>query len=627
FVFDLLAKGDVSGLRIDHVDGLWEPREYLQRLQERYSQLHRLPSGAPGLYLVVEKILDLGHEALPDDWPVHGTTGYDFVNQAVQLFVDSAAEKRMTKTFERFTGLRESFADLCYEKKMLTMQISLSSEIAALGNAFVELSEMHRNYRDFSTNMLVAAVGEVMASFPVYRTYLAEDAALSSADERVILRAILAARRRNTSIEKSVLDFLRGVLLLRLPENSGPEQRDAYVRFVMKFQQSSGPIMAKGVEDTAFYIYNRLVALNEVGGKPEQFGMSLPEFHRLNSSRAERWPHSMLGTSTHDTKRSEDVRLRIASLSEIPEMWDKAVRRWSKWNAKYRTKVDDESSPSRNEEYLLYQTLVGSWPLEPLRGDERAVYVQRIQAYMIKALKEAKINSSWIEPNEEWEKATINFVGRILDEKAGVKFCADLSEIANLVAQLGALNSLVQTVLKCTVPGVPDFYQGTEIWDFSLVDPDNRRPVDYSKRTHLLDSLSEAQPNQLMMEWRSGRVKLFVTQRLLRFRAENPSLFQEGGYHEVPVVGKRADHIVAFERKRDTQRLLVVVPRLSYTVGLWPIGGAWEGTFLLADAEEGRKWHDVFTQKTVALTGNQHDLPAILSDLPFAVLYQGERSC
>jgi len=625
-VFELLARGDVSGLRIDHVDGLWDPKRYLQRLQERYSQLRTLPAGEQGLYLVVEKILDLARESLPADWPVHGTTGYDFANQIVQALTDSAAEKRITKIFERFTGVRESFSDLAYEKKMVTMQISLSSEISALGKALDELSEMYRIYRDFTRNMLVSAVREVMACFPVYRTYTTGDGALSPDDERVILRAILAARRRNPSIENPVLDFLRDILLLRLPENITSEQREAHVRFVMKFQQCSGPVMAKGVEDTTFYIYNRLVALNEVGGNPDHFGMDVSEFHRLNTRRADRWPHAMLGTSTHDTKRNEDVRLRIAALSEVPDLWDKAIRRWSKLNKKYRAKFDDEFSPSRNEEYLLYQTLLGTWPLDPPNRQDHIAYIERIQKYMTKALKEAKINSSWIEPNEEWEKATVDFVSSILDDKANGKFCSDLSETAEVVARLGAMNSLTQTVLKCTAPGVPDFYQGTEIWDFSLVDPDNRRPVDYTARRRLLASLADANPRELLEEWKTGRIKLFLIQRLLRFRAENQSLFRDGSYLDAVAVGGWANHVIAFERRWEAQRLLVVVPRLTYALGAWPIGDAWDENFLTIEEKETGEWHDILSRRTISFPRDRLPLPMILSDLPFAILHQPGKS-
>ena len=621
-VFELLASGDVSGLRIDHVDGLWDPKHYLQRLQERYAQLRALPAGEHALYLVVEKILDLTRESLPTDWPVHGTTGYDFANQIVQVLTDPAAEKRMTKVFERFIGVRKSFNDLVYEKKMLTMEISLSSEISSLGKALDELSEMYRMYRDFTRNMLVIAVREVIACFPVYRTYATGEGTLSEDDERAVLRAISAARRRNPSIEKPVLDFLRGILLLRLPESITPEQRAAHVRFVMKFQQCSGPVMAKGVEDTTFYIYNRLVALNEVGGNPELFGMDVTEFHRLSMRRAERWPHAMLATSTHDTKRSEDARVRIAALSEISELWDKAIRRWTKLNKKYRVKIDDEFSPSRNEEFLLYQILLGTWPLEPLNGQDRIVYIERIQQYMTKALKEAKVNSSWIEPNEEWEKATIAFVGSILDDRKNGRFCSDLSEVAEVIARLGAMNSLAQTILKCTVPGVPDFYQGTEIWDFSLVDPDNRRPVDYTARRRLFDSLDEANPIDLLGEWKTGRIKLFLIRRLLGFRAENPELFRDGGYLEVAVAGGHAKHVIAFERRWQAQRLLVVVPRLTYALGFFPVGEIWNENFLDFKESEPTSWRDVLMGKTVSATRNGLPLSAVFSEFPFAILHR-----
>ena len=567
-VFKLLASGAVTGLRIDHVDGLWNPRGYLDRLQERYRQLRALPENGKGLFLVVEKILDLTRESLPLNWPVHGTTGYEFANQMVQIFTDPSAEKRMTKIFESFTGLHENFVALAYEKKLFTMQFSLSSEIAALGKLLDELSEMYRLYRDFTTNMLTSAVREVLACFPVYRTYTTEEGLVSDEDERVILRAILAARRRNPSIEKPVLDFLRGILLLRLPEHLTPQQRAAHVRFVMKFQQCSGPIMAKGVEDTAFYAYNRLVALNEVGGKPEQFGIDLAEFHSLNQTRTDHWPHTQLATSTHDTKRSEDVRLRIVALSEIPQLWSKAILRWSKLNKKHRVDIDDHRAPSANEEYLIYQTLLGTWPLSDFRDTERREYVDRIQQYMVKAVKEAKVNSSWIEPNEAWEEATTSFVEKILDEETNGKFCRDLAELAQLVARLGAINSLAQAIIKCTAPGVPDFYQGTEVWDFSLVDPDNRRKVDYLARRRLLASLRHAHPRELLEDWQSGRIKLFVIKRLLAFRAENQRLFLKGSYQEVPITGEHSHSVIAFERKFGSQRLLVIVPRLTYRVGL-----------------------------------------------------------
>jgi (1->4)-alpha-D-glucan 1-alpha-D-glucosylmutase len=621
-VFKLLASGDVTGLRIDHVDGLWNPRSYLHRLQKRYRELRALSDNEQGLFLVVEKILDLTKESLPLDWPVHGTTGYEFANQMVQIFTDPSAERRMTKIFQNFTGLHENFAALAYEKKLLTMQFSLSSEIAALGKSLDELSEMYRVYRDFTTSMLTSAVREVLACFPVYRTYTTEEGVVSEEDERVILRAILAARRRNPSLENPVLDFLRGVLLLRLPEHFSPEERTAHIRFVMKFQQCSGPIMAKGVEDTAFYVYNRLLALNEVGGKPEQFGINLADFHNLNQARAKHWPHTLLATSTHDTKRSEDVRTRMVALSEVPQLWSKAIRRWSKLNKKFRVEVDDQRAPSPNEEYLIYQILLGTWPLDDFHTTERLEYLRRIQQYLVKAIKEAKINSSWIEPNEAWEQATTTFVEKILNEETNGKFCRDLAELAQLIAELGAVNSLAETIVKCTAPGIPDIYQGTEIWDWSLVDPDNRRKVDYLARRQLLASLLNAPPSELLKDWQSGRIKLFVIQRLLAFRAANQQVFLKGSYQAVSIVGEHAQSVIAFERTFQSQRLLVIVPRLTYQMGVWPTGNVWKETLVTGLASrEAHGWQDVLLQRGPITLSDTVDLSAILSDLPFAVLF------
>ena len=621
FVFEMLKARDVTGLRIDHVDGLWDPKKYLLSLQERYAQLCSVPAAEEGLYVVVEKILDLNRESLPPDWPVHGTTGYEFANEIVQVLTNAAAEKRMTKVFQRFTGVRESFPDLVYQRKLLAMQISLSSEVSALGKALDELSEMHRMHRDFTRNMLVAAIRETIACFPVYRTYISREEGPSAADERCILRAISSARRRNPSIEKPVLDFLRGVLLLRLPPTLTDEQRDAHVRFVMRFQQCTAPVMAKGVEDSAFYVYNRLVALNEVGGNPEMFGMDVSEFHEQNVQRAKLGPHAMLASSTHDTKRSEDVRMRIAALAEMPEVWEKALKRWRKLNNRHRVKVDDSFAPSRNEEFLIYQTLLGTWPLEPLAPPERAAYVERIGQYLLKCLKEAKVNSSWIEPNQQWEDATVAFVGKIMDEERNRQFCSDLSEIAEVVSRLGAMNSLTQTVLKCTLPGVPDFYQGTEIWDFSLVDPDNRRPVDYPWRERLLDSLAAATPADLKDQWKTGQIKLFVIQRLLGYRRQHALLFQNGDYHEVAAAGKQADRIIAFERRWKEARLLVIVPRITCDLGFFPVGDTWIETSVTLHECAPSGWLNILTNKTVA-AGGVLALSAVLSDFPFAVLRQ-----
>ncbi len=613
-VFELLARGEVTGLRIDHIDGLWDPRRYLARLQARYAEL----CGRP-LFLVVEKILDPVREQLPGDWPVDGTTGYEFAAQAAQVMVDTSAARHLKKTYERFTDSSPDYADLIYEKKKLTMQISLGSEIAALGRMLDELSEMHRQFRDFTRNTLTMAIREVMACLPVYRTYVTEDAAPSADDERIILRAIVSARRRNPSLEKSLFDFLRGVLLLRLPGNFTREQYTAHVQFVMKFQQCSGPVMAKGVEDTAFYIYNRLVALNEVGGNPGLFGISPTDFHRHCVTRRERIPHTLLATSTHDTKRSEDVRMRIAAISEIPAEWRAAVKKWARLNKKLRVKVSDELAPSRNEEYLLYQTLIGSWPLVE---EDREKYLSRIQQYMIKAIKEAKINSSWTEPNEEWEKAVQDFVAAILDERKSAEFLADFSSLADQMAPLGAMNSLAQIVLKCTTPGTPDIYQGTEVWDLSLVDPDNRRPVDYEKRRSLLSTLSNVSGEELVSDWKSGRIKLHVLQKLLRFRREHKEFFHEASYRPLQTTGTHASRIIAFSRVWKETRLLVIVPRLTRSLGSFPRGEIWQDACVAGMDGTDAPWKSLFTGNSRTLHESTAILTQWLGDFPVGVFIQ-----
>lgn len=611
-VFELLARCDVTGLRIDHIDGLWDPRAYLRALQECYGKL--VGTDDPkGLYLVVEKILDVTGETLPSDWPVHGTTGYEFANQIVQTLTDASSEKQMTRCYERFTAMPTDFATLVYEKKKQTMQNALGSEVAALGRMLDEISEMHRQFRDYTRNVLTNAVREVMACFPVYRTYASDDGVLSSEDEKNVLRAISAARRRNPSTEKAVFDFLRAVLLLRLPEGLSEEQREAHFRFVRKFQQCSGPVMAKGLEDTAFYIYNRLVALNEVGGNPGLFGIGVKKFHALNQSRLASTPHSLLATSTHDTKRSEDVRMRMVAISEIPLDWRDAVKRWSKLNRKHLGKVGDESAPSRNEEYLLYQTLLGAWPLGEVNHEE---FVERIQRYMTKALKEAKLNSSWTEANEEWEAAVSAFVSRILDKEASPEFLAHFQNFAERIATLGALNSLTQTVLKCTTPGVPDFYQGTEIWDFSLVDPDNRRPVDYEARRALLAGIETASPSELLQDWKSGRIKLALIRTLLRFRRDHAEFFRKADYTPLNVAGKYKGNVIAFSRRHENREIVVVVPRLGADFASFPIGEAWCDTAVVSKSGG----TDLLTHHEHSVRDAQLPLSELFASLPFAVL-------
>lgn len=616
FIFELIASGAVTGLRIDHVDGLWNPREYLEQLQKGCAALFDLDPASRGLYLLVEKIL-IGSEPLRQDWPVHGTTGYDFTIQAISVLVDSTAEKPITSAYQRFVGEAIRFEDMVYETKRQTMRLSLASEINVLGSILNRLSEQNRWYRDFTLNALTTAVREVIACFPVYRTYLVPGEETSEEDRQIIHRAVAAAKRRNPALERSIFDFLRDILLMRFPENINEEAREEHVRFVLKFQQCTGPIMAKGLEDTAFYIYNRLVALNEVGGEPQKFGSSVEAYHRLCLRRHADSPNAMLATSTHDTKRSEDTRARIAAISEMPGEWKQALQRWKSANRKSKRAVEGRFAPDANEEYLLYQMLLGTWPLQPMSGEERQGYVVRIQDYMTKAIKEAKVNSSWIEPNEPWDEAVRSFVAAILEPGARNKFLPSFASLADRIAQAGAINSLSQVTLKCTTPGVPDIYQGTEIWDFSMVDPDNRRPVDYAARARMIDDLASAHPPQLFESWRSGAIKLFVTRTLLRFRRENAALFAEGSYTPLEVSGAFMDCCIAFRREWADQVLVVAVPRLASRVGFPPIGELWQDTALVGAVPTLR---NLFTGGEIVSSEQGVSLSQVFADFPVAVL-------
>src|SRR5437667_5250093 len=549
-LLDLVSTGAVNGLRIDHPDGLYLPGEYFQKLQQRCAKALGITSLKDGraVYMVAEKILT-GWETLRKDWRVHGTTGYDFANQVMQLLVDSSAEAAITKTFHRFIGHSVPFGHLLYAKKLQVMKLALANDVDVLGNRLDRLSERSRWYRDFTLEALSRAVRETIACFPVYRTYLAPGQPVSEEDRQIVERAISAAKRRHPAIDESIFNYLRDVLLFRFQPNLVCRLLLEKKNFVLKFQQATGPIMAKGLEDTVFYIYNRLTALNEVGGEPQQFGLSIEAFHERNLDRQRNWPTTLLATSTHDTKRSEDVRARIVAISEIPDLWRRSLQRWSVANRRWKRTINDAEAPDANEECLLYQTLLGTWPmratgeLEPVPSAE---YVERIQAYMANALHEAKINTSGIQPNEEWDVAVGTFVAKILDPSARNKFLPIFLPVAQEIARLGAINSLTQTLLKLTSPGVPDIYQGTEIWDYSLVDPDNRRPVDYAQRREMLETLETATPDNLMRAWPDGRIKMFLTQRMLRFRREHADLFQRGEYLPLLASGIFAECCVCF---------------------------------------------------------------------------------
>ncbi len=628
----LLAEGKVTGLRVDHIDGLYDPTAYLGRLRE----LATGPGTPPGpAYLVVEKIL-LGTERLRDTWPIHGTTGYTFMNLVTGIFVDHRHYRVMDRIYRAYTGRTASYADEVYEKKRLIMRVSLASELQMLGHRLDRLSERHRRTRDFTLVSLTEALREVIAAFPVYRTYV-RDYDVHPADRAVIEHAIRVARRRNPTTNISVYEFVRDTLLLRELPGAGEEYRQAQLEFVMRFQQVTGPVMAKAVEDTVFYSFNRLLSLNEVGGDPERFGIPLDAFHARNAERAQRWPSTMCATATHDTKRGEDVRARITVLSEIPREWQARLARWRRLNRRRRQPVGERLAPSRNEEYLFYQTLVGAWPLVPLDEAGHRATVDRLVAYMVKAVREAKVNTSWINPDEPYETAIQRFVATVLDLREGRPFLEDLRAFLEEIGDAGLFAALSQTLLKLTCPGVPDLYQGTELWDFSLVDPDNRRPVDFALRARLLGELEarlESRPDargelaaELLAARLDGRVKLYLVREALAARRRHAALQPGGGYRPLPVTGARAEHVCAFARVAGDDHVVVVAPRW-FTRLRGPAGGplgpeVWADTAVrLEGLPPVAAYRDCFTGAPLPVDHATPALPlaAVLAAFPVALL-------
>lgn len=639
-IFRLLKEGAVTGLRIDHVDGLYSPASYLRQIQSwaagELAATHAT-AGLP-LYLIVEKILGK-NESLPDQWPVHGTTGYDFLNLVGGLFVNGSNERAFGDLYRRFTGTTRSFDDLVYECKQLIMRVSMASEINVLGNQLNRISEGDRRFRDFTLNLLTHAIRDIIACFPIYRTYVTEDAEeVSGQDCQFIQTAVAKAKRRNPALSGDVFDFVQMLLLKRFDSWTG-QQREEPIRFAMKFQQLTGPVTAKGVEDTAFYRFNRLLSLNEVGGDPTQFGVAVSTFHEQIQRHRGRWPLTLSATSTHDNKRSEDVRARLNVLSEMPQAWKSALVRWSKLNRKHKTMVEGQPAPDRNEEYLAYQTLVGVWPIEPLDETQYRNFCDRIQAYMGKALKEAKVHTSWVNPDRQYDQAVHDFIDRILNPAVSKVFLDDFAAFRDNVSRFGMCNSLSQLTLKIAAPGIPDFYQGTELWDFSLVDPDNRRPVDYTVRRELLDKIQAACDEhhdrrlvvrELVEQWTDGRIKLYVTATGLQYRKQHADLFLQGDYVPLHAHGVNKDHVCVFARIHQDRAIMAAVPRLI--TGLIPAGAmfpqgaeAWGETWVTVPSwKSGSQYRNIFTGEL--LTSSDRDqaqvLPAaaLFAEFPVALL-------
>ncbi|WP_077729299.1 malto-oligosyltrehalose synthase [Methylocaldum sp. 14B] len=645
FVLDLIALGKIQGLRIDHPDGLYNPGAYCRALQDRVLALTRTEtaesedqaaatSEARAFYVVVEKILALD-ESLPSQWPVHGTTGYDFANLVNGLFIWPGAEQALDAFYRSFCSFPVDFDELLYQSKRLILRVALSSELTVLANRLSRIAESDRRTRDYSLNSLRDALREIIACFPVYRTYVT-GRGISETDRNYIELAVEHAKKRSLVGDLTIFDFVRDELLTILAEGKSDRYREQVVSFAMKFQQLTGPAMAKGMEDTAFYRYNRFVSLNEVGGDPRYFGVSLADFHRRNEERSQFWPHSLLSTSTHDTKRSEDVRARIDVLSELPDEWIARVRNWSELNRKKKSMVDGDPAPSRNDEYLIYQTLVGTWPLGELNPESAGNYVQRLEAYMVKAMREAKLFSSWLNPNLPYERAVSDFLRKLVTPGEQDEFLRDFRDFLSGITRAGLHNSLAQVLLKLTVPGVPDVYQGNELWDFSLVDPDNRRPVDYERRQLLLNEIKawdgltapELAPKlgEMQSDMSDGRIKLYVTRETLRVRQQDPDLFRRGGYHPLEAEGKKAEHLCAFLRRFGSRTVLVAVPRWILRLGngaLSPLGDGtvWDDTRLTLPPAVAGTYAHCLTREQVTLGGAAPLMATeLFSGFPLALL-------
>ncbi len=683
----LVARGVVTGLRIDHPDGLADPTGYFRNLQESWvlqkaraiaERLQLLSKGANDeptweqlephvrkelarevaekgaasplanpLYVVAEKILG-GKERLPESWAVRGTTGYDFLNQLNGLFVKSANEREFDRLTARFTGRSYQFRELVYEKKKLILYSSLVSEVNVLARQLSRIAESNRWTRDFTLYSLRSALVEVVASFPVYRTYV-DESGCDERDRSYIEQAVRRAKRMNPTVNGSIFDFIADILLQRFSAHVGDEERKAQLQFAIKLQQVLGPVMAKGLEDTTLYVYNRLVSLNEVGGQPEAFGHPPSVFHAAAAERAKSYPRSLLATATHDTKRGEDVRARIDALSEVPAEWADALQSFAKANARFKSEIDGREAPDRNEELLLYQSLLGAWPWRTPRGEEAPLAMppaeelksirERVQAYLNKATKEAKVNTSWIQPDDAWDSAVAKFVAGVVEQPAASRFWRIFLPLARKVAQVGMHNSLSQVLLKIAAPGVPDLYQGCELWDLSLVDPDNRRPVDFELRKRMLRELDEdrarrgpvAAARERYLRWEDGAVKLLVTALALRARRDQPALFGDGTYVPLAAEGPNADRLCAFARQHGSALAVAVAPRLIADLltgddrARTLPARVWSGALLpIPGCKPGDRLTDVFTDDEQVVrphaSGGAVEVDALFGVLPVSLL-------
>ncbi|MDB9527827.1 malto-oligosyltrehalose synthase [Oscillatoria sp. CS-180] len=614
----LIHEGRFNGVRIDHIDGLYDPTTYLCRLRDRLGDV----------YIVVEKILEL-EERLPEDWPIQGTSGYESLNHINGVFCQQASQEEFTRLYRQLTDQTQAYEDLVTEKKRLIAETNLVGDIDNLAHFLKRVCQQYRYGRDLTLYGLRTAIEEVLIAFPIYCTYV-NQGKTSKRDVEYIRSAIESARRRIPQLVNE-LNLLEKFLLLEYEDSLTEGERSQWLRFVMRLQQFTGPIMAKGVEDTLFYGYNRFISLNEVGGSPGQFGISLRRFHNFNQHRQGQWPHAMNATSTHDTKRSEDVRARLNVLSELPSEWEAAVGIWRSLNSGYKKVLRDRVVPDANDEYFLYQTLVGAFPFSE---EELPSFTDRIADYVVKAVREAKVHTAWLRPDTDYEDSFVAFARAILTPGDKNLFLEKFREFQNRIADYGIYNSLSQVLLKLALPGVPDIYQGQELWDFSLVDPDNRRPVDYDLRGYWLHEMcqqAESDRDGLLknlLDYRSdGRIKLWVTHRCLAARQTYADLFQQGDYQPLMARGDAEDHIIAFARQNGRQWLVAIAPRFLTNLiqpGEHPIGSIWDELTLDFPNKHDVSWYDW-------IGGQSFDSPEaievskLLAKFPMALLIGEEK--
>jgi (1->4)-alpha-D-glucan 1-alpha-D-glucosylmutase len=593
---ELVRDGKATGLRIDHIDGLWDPECYLRRLETKTG----------GIYTIVEKILGRNEE-LPHEWPVAGTTGYEFLNAVNGIFIEPGGLARLEEIYGKFTGSHLPFAELCYQCNKLVIEGLFRGDFNALAHHLGALAARHRHARDVRLSELMEALVEVTACLPVYRTYV-HSFDVSDRDRAYIDRTVALGRSRTSPdrISDAAFEFLRSVLLLDPPYYL-EEQRSEWLEFVMRWQQFTGPVMAKGLEDTATYRHNSLLSLNEVGSDPlrDRPPLNLEEFHQFNLRRLEEWPDSLNATATHDTKRGEDARARLNVLSEMPDEWQRRLERWTQCNVRCKVAVAGVLAPTTSEEVLIYQTLLASWPCDKPRIDE----------FLVKALREAKQNSSWIAPHEEYERAVQMFVEQILADEE--HFVPDFRDFQAQLARYGVRNGLGQLVLKIAAPGVPDFYQGTEMWQFNMVDPDNRRPVDYHLRNEMLEQLRRRESEDriglvrdLAADPQRDEIKMWVTYKGLAFRKANRELFGRGAYLPLEVRGASGPHVVAFARRLGDKWAVVVAPRWTSQVA------DWGDTEIAMPADAPAEWQDMLT----GIIPASWRLADLLREFPVALL-------